>query len=53
MEKLTIDVIIDRNDLEDQLFGTFSIDSELLRQKRVQAKSREHLEDLLRVVFGG
>ena len=53
MENPTIVVITDRNDLDDQLFGTFSINSELLRQKPVQAESREHLKELLRVASGG
>jgi type I restriction enzyme R subunit len=53
MENPTLVVITDRNDLDDQLFGTFSTNSELLRQKPVQAESREHLKDLLRVASGG
>ncbi|HET6674885.1 MAG TPA: type I restriction endonuclease subunit R, partial [Nitrospiraceae bacterium] len=53
MENPTLVVITDRNDLDDQLFGTFSTNSELLRQKPVQAGSREHLKDLLRVASGG
>ena len=53
MENPTIVVITDRNDLDDQLFGTFSVNSELLRQKPIQAESREHLKDLLRVASGG
>jgi type I restriction enzyme R subunit len=35
------------------LFGTFSRCYELLRQKPVQAESREHLRDLLKVASGG
>jgi type I restriction enzyme, R subunit len=53
MENPTLVVITDRNDLDDQLFGTFSMNSELLRQKPVQAESREHLKDVLRVASGG
>ncbi len=53
MENPTLVVITDRNDLDDQLFGTFSINSELLRQKPVQAESRDHLKELLRVASGG
>ncbi|NBB94527.1 MAG: HsdR family type I site-specific deoxyribonuclease [Planctomycetes bacterium] len=53
MENPTLVVITDRNDLDDQLFGTFSVNSELLRQKPVQAESREHLKDVLRVASGG
>jgi len=53
MENPTLVVITDRNDLDDQLFGTFSINSELLRQKPVQAESRDHLKELLHVASGG
>ncbi len=53
MENPTLVIITDRNDLDDQLFGTFSINSELLRQKPVQAESREHLKSLLQVASGG
>ena len=37
MENPTIVVITDRNDLDDQLFGTFSRCSEVLRQTPEQA----------------
>jgi type I restriction enzyme, R subunit len=53
MENPTIVVITDRNDLDDQLFGTFSRCHELLRQKPVQAESRDHLQKLLQVASGG
>jgi type I restriction enzyme R subunit len=53
MENPTIVVITDRNDLDDQLFGTFSNCAELLRQTPVQASNREHLQELLRVASGG
>ncbi len=53
MENPTIVVITDRNDLDDQLFGTFSRCHELLRQKPVQAESRAHLRELLKVASGG
>jgi type I restriction enzyme R subunit len=53
MENPTIVVITDRNDLDGQLFGTFSRCHELLRQKPVQADSREHLQELLKVASGG
>ena len=46
-------VLTDRNDLDDQLFDTFSFCKELLRQIPVQAESREHLRDLLNVASGG
>lgn len=53
MENPTLVVITDRNDLDDQLFGTFSRCHELLRQKPVQAESRAHLRELLKVASGG
>ena len=53
MENPTIVVLTDRNDLDDQLFGTFSRCRDLLRQDPVQANSRAHLRDLLRVAAGG
>ena len=53
MENPTLVVITDRNDLDDQLFGTFSACRDLLRQTPVQAESREHLKELLRVPSGG
>ncbi len=53
MENPTIVVITDRNDLDDQLFGTFSRCHELLRQKPVQAESRDHLRELLQRASGG
>jgi type I restriction enzyme R subunit len=53
MENPTLVVLTDRNDLDDQLFGTFSRCHELLRQKPVQARSREHLRELLQVASGG
>ncbi|MGH9161258.1 MAG: type I restriction endonuclease subunit R, partial [Vicinamibacteraceae bacterium] len=42
-----------RNDLDDQLFGTFSRCHDLLRQPPVQADSRAHLRELLSVQAGG
>jgi type I restriction enzyme R subunit len=53
MENPTLVVITDRNDLDDQLFGTFSRCHELLRQKPVQADNRAHLRELLQVASGG
>ena len=53
MENPTIVVLTDRNDLDDQLFGTFSRCKDLLRQPPVQAESREDLRELLRVEAGG
>jgi type I restriction enzyme R subunit len=49
----TIVVLTDRNDLDDQLFGTFSRCQDLLRQPPVQAESRAHLRELLSVAAGG
>jgi type I restriction enzyme R subunit len=49
----TLVVLTDRNDLDDQLFGTFSRCAELLRQPPVQAESRAHLRKLLAVEAGG
>ena len=53
MENPTVVVLTDRNDLDDQLFGTFSRCKELLRQPPVQAASRAHLRELLSVAAGG
>ncbi|MCB1319494.1 MAG: type I restriction endonuclease subunit R, partial [Leptospiraceae bacterium] len=49
----TILVITDRNDLDDQLFDTFAAAKQLLRQEPVQADSRRHLKELLKVASGG
>jgi len=46
MENPTLVVITDRNDLDDQLYGTFARCHELLRQQPVQAQSRAHLREL-------
>ncbi len=53
MHNPTIVVITDRNDLDGQLFGTFSGCSDLLRQPPVQAESRAHLREKLSVESGG
>lgn len=53
MENPTIVVITDRNDLDDQLFQTFSACQGILRQTPNQAKDRSHLRDLLKVSSGG
>ena len=53
MENPTLLMITDRNDLDDQLFGTFSSCNDLLRQTPVQAENREHLQELLQVPAGG
>jgi type I restriction enzyme R subunit len=53
MENPTLVVLTDRNDLDDQLFGTFSRCQELLRQPPVQAESRADLRTKLKVNAGG
>jgi type I restriction enzyme R subunit len=53
MENPTLVVLTDRNDLDDQLFATFSRCRDLLRQPPVQAESRAHLRELLSVAAGG
>lgn len=49
----SIVVLTDRNDLDDQLFGTFATCSDLLRQNPIQAEDRAHLQELLSVASGG
>ncbi len=53
MENPTIVLLTDRNDLDDQLFKTFSRCKELLRQNPAQAADRADLRDKLRVDAGG
>lgn len=53
MQNPTIVVITDRNDLDDQLFDTFASSVQLLIIEPVQAESREHLKELLKVASGG
>jgi type I restriction enzyme R subunit len=53
MENPTLVVLTDRNDLDDQLFGTFSRCHELLRQTPVKASNRAQLRELLTVSSGG
>ena len=53
MANPTLVVLTDRNDLDDQLFGTFSRCRDLLRQPPVQAESRADLRDKLQVEAGG
>jgi type I restriction enzyme, R subunit len=43
MENPTIVVITDRNDLDGQLFGVFSLAQDLLREQPVQATTRQEL----------
>ncbi|WP_071145649.1 type I restriction endonuclease subunit R [Bacteroides ihuae] len=49
----TVVVITDRNDLDDQLFETFTGSKQLLRQEPVQASDGEKLKELLTVASGG
>ena len=49
----TLVVLTDRNDLDDQLFDTFSSSQDLLRQTPVQAENRDHLKKILSVTSGG
>jgi len=53
MANPTIVVLTDRNDLDDQLFGTFARCQDLLRQAPVQAENRADLREKLRVAGGG
>ena len=53
MENPTIVVLTDRNDLDDQLFGTFARCADLLRQPPVQVESRADLRAKLAVQAGG
>ena len=47
MENPTIVVITDRNDLDGQLFGVFSLSQDLLREQPVQAETRGDLREKL------
>ncbi|MGA8147817.1 MAG: type I restriction endonuclease subunit R [Gallionellaceae bacterium] len=53
MENPTLVILTDRNDLDDQLFGTFARCKELLRQPPVQAADRADLREKLKVASGG
>jgi type I restriction enzyme R subunit len=53
MENPTLVLLTDRNDLDNQLLGTFAKSKSLLRQDPVQAESREHLRELLNRASGG
>ncbi len=53
MENPTVVVLTDRNDLDDQLFGTFSRCQDLLRQPPAQAESRADLRNKLSVNVAG
>lgn len=53
MQNPTLVVLTDRNDLDDQLFGTFARCKDLLRQPPSQASSRTDLREKLSVASGG
>jgi type I restriction enzyme R subunit len=53
MQNPTIVVITDRNDLDEQLFGTFARVRDLLRQPPTQAADRADLRVKLAVASGG
>lgn len=53
MANPTLVVLTDRNDLDDQLFATFSMCRDLIRQTPVQAESREDLQKVLSRASGG
>ena len=53
MANPTLVVLTDRNDLDDQLFATFSMCRDLIRQTPVQAGSRDDLQKLLNRASGG
>ena len=53
MKNPTVVVMTDRNDLDDQLFATFSRCGDLLRQTPVKARDREDLRRRLSVESGG
>lgn len=53
LENPTIVVLTDRNDLDDQLFGTFGLCRDLIRQNPEQADSRYDLKQLLNKAAGG
>lgn len=53
LDNPTLVLLTDRNDLDGQLFGTFSKCGELIRQTPKQAQDREDLKKLLSVASGG
>ena len=53
LENPTIVVLTDRNDLDDQLFGTFAMCRDLIRQTPQQADNREDLQAILNRASGG
>lgn len=53
MKNPTVVVVTDRNDLDNQLFDTFSSCSDFLRQPPKQAEDRKSLRELLNTSSGG
>ena len=53
MENPTLIMLTDRNDLDDQLFSTFNMCKDLLRQTPQQAESRDELRAVLDRPSGG
>lgn len=53
MNNPTLVVLTDRNDLDDQLYKTFSMSQDILRQSPSQAQSSDSLRELLNVEAGG
>ena len=53
MNNPTLVVVTDRNDLDGQLFATFSAAKELLKQDPVQAEDRDELREMLAVRESG
>jgi type I restriction enzyme R subunit len=49
----TLVILTDRNDLDDQLFDTFSLSQDILRQTPIQAENRDDLKKKLSVTSGG
>lgn len=53
LDNPTLVVLTDRNDLDGQLYGTFSKCNDLIRQNPKQAQNRDDLKKLLSVASGG
>jgi len=53
LENPTLVILTDRNDLDDQLFTTFSMCRDLIRQTPVQAQDRADLQEVLNRTSGG
>lgn len=53
MKNPTLVLLTDRNDLDEQLYETFTNCQQLLRQEPKKAESRKNLEELLKVDSGG